>query len=198
MHELVVLYAVALPVGHRVEVRWYSQVASRLFGGTSETAREHEPVIVDLRRNFVFQRILPPGDHGVVIGVEGQSQTRDVTIPKRDVFATGIVDVGDRATARVTLAAPQLHRDADDIVPLGREEGGGNGAVDATGHRDEHPRTRRECHRGKLRRRVTAATTAAAARSTSVAVVVWPSVSRNEPWAVDRSTPIAARTWEGC
>ncbi len=48
MHELVVLYAVALPVGHRVEVRWYSQVASRLFGGTSETAREHEPVIVDL------------------------------------------------------------------------------------------------------------------------------------------------------
>lgn len=52
-----------------------------------------EPVIVDLRRNFVFQRILPPGDHGVVIGVEGQSQTRDVTIPKRDVFATGIVDV---------------------------------------------------------------------------------------------------------
>ena len=53
--------------------------------------------------------------------------------------ATGIVDVGDRATARVALAAPQLHRDADDIVPLGREEGGGNGAVDATGHGDEHP-----------------------------------------------------------
>lgn len=48
MHELVVVYAVALPVGHRVEVRWYSQVSGRLFGGTTETPREHEPVIVDL------------------------------------------------------------------------------------------------------------------------------------------------------
>ena len=48
MEELVVLYAVPIPVGHRVEVRWYAQVSSRLFGGTAETPREHEPQIVDL------------------------------------------------------------------------------------------------------------------------------------------------------
>jgi hypothetical protein len=52
-----------------------------------------EPVILDVRRGFIVQRILPPGDHGVQIDVGGQSQTRDVTIPKREVFATGIVDI---------------------------------------------------------------------------------------------------------
>lgn len=52
-----------------------------------------EPVILDVRRGFVVQRILPPGDHGVQIGVEGQTQTRDVTIPRREVFATGIVEI---------------------------------------------------------------------------------------------------------
>ncbi|OYX25819.1 MAG: hypothetical protein B7Z10_05095 [Rhodobacterales bacterium 32-66-7] len=52
-----------------------------------------EPVILDVRRGFIVQRILPPGDHGVVIGVDGQSQTRDVTIPRREVFATGLVDL---------------------------------------------------------------------------------------------------------
>lgn len=52
-----------------------------------------EPVLLDVRRGFVVQRILPPGDHGVQIAVGGQSQVRDVTIPRREVFATGIVDI---------------------------------------------------------------------------------------------------------
>ncbi len=52
-----------------------------------------EEVILDVRRGFVVQRILPPGTHGVQIGVGAQSQTRDVTIPAKEMFATGIVDV---------------------------------------------------------------------------------------------------------
>src|SRR5262245_29851142 len=48
MQNVLVLYAVPIPVGHRVEVRWYTQVSSKLFGGKQETAREFEPVIVDL------------------------------------------------------------------------------------------------------------------------------------------------------
>lgn len=52
-----------------------------------------EEVILDVRRGFVIQRILPPGDHGVQINVGSRSETRDVTIPAREVFATGIVDV---------------------------------------------------------------------------------------------------------
>ncbi len=52
-----------------------------------------EEVRPDLRRGFVMQRILPPGDHGVQIGVGSQSLTRPVTIPTKEVFATGIADV---------------------------------------------------------------------------------------------------------
>ncbi len=52
-----------------------------------------EEVILDMRRGFVIQRILPPGDHGVQIGVGSRSETRNVTIPKREVFATGIIDL---------------------------------------------------------------------------------------------------------
>ncbi|EEW26087.1 TonB-dependent receptor [Rhodobacter ferrooxidans] len=52
-----------------------------------------EPVIQDLHRGFIVQRILPPGEHGVQIGVGSTSEVRNVTIPAREVFATGIVDL---------------------------------------------------------------------------------------------------------
>ena len=52
-----------------------------------------EAVIPDLRRNFVVQRILPPGAHDVTIAMDGEEQRRQVTVPSRDIFATGIVDV---------------------------------------------------------------------------------------------------------
>lgn len=52
-----------------------------------------EEVILDPRRGFVVQRILPPGTHGVKIGVGRQTETRKVTIAQRELFATGIVDL---------------------------------------------------------------------------------------------------------
>lgn len=57
-----------------------------------------ERVPVDAGGSFVVQRILPPGDHGVSVGVTptwGAPQTirRDVTIPASEWFATGIADV---------------------------------------------------------------------------------------------------------
>ncbi len=52
-----------------------------------------EEVVQDLNRDFVVQRILPPGDHGVQIGVGSQSLTRPVTIPTKEVFATGIAEL---------------------------------------------------------------------------------------------------------
>lgn len=52
-----------------------------------------EEVIRDMRRGFVMQRIMPPGIHGVEIGIGGQSRIRDVTIPAKEMFATGIADV---------------------------------------------------------------------------------------------------------
>lgn len=54
MRDVVVLYAAPIPVGHRVEIRWYVQVSSRLFGGDKETPRDAEPVIVDLDTGIEF------------------------------------------------------------------------------------------------------------------------------------------------
>ncbi|WP_142079303.1 hypothetical protein [Roseinatronobacter monicus] len=52
-----------------------------------------EPVVPDIRRNFVIQRILPPGTHDVTINAGNESQAQSVTIPHRDIFATGIADI---------------------------------------------------------------------------------------------------------
>lgn len=52
-----------------------------------------EPIVPDIRRNFVIQRILPPGTHNVTINAGTQSQAQSVTIPHRDVFATGIAEI---------------------------------------------------------------------------------------------------------
>lgn len=52
-----------------------------------------EPIVPGVRRNFVIQRILPPGTHNVTISSGQENQTQTVTIPQRDFFATGIAEV---------------------------------------------------------------------------------------------------------
>ncbi|MDP2079347.1 MAG: hypothetical protein U1A24_10785 [Cypionkella sp.] len=52
-----------------------------------------EPIVPGIQRNFVIQRILPPGTHEVTINAGRQSQAQSVTIPHRDIFATGIAEV---------------------------------------------------------------------------------------------------------
>ena len=52
-----------------------------------------EPIVPDIRRHFVIQRILPPGTHDVTINAGDQSQAQSVTIPHRDIFATGIAEI---------------------------------------------------------------------------------------------------------
>ncbi|WP_283180048.1 hypothetical protein [Gemmobacter sp. 24YEA27] len=56
-----------------------------------------EKIPVDPAGNFVVQRILPPGTHGVAIAIDGRRMDRSVTIEKSEWFATGIIDltVGD-------------------------------------------------------------------------------------------------------
>jgi hypothetical protein len=48
MHHIIVVYAAPIPVGHRVDIRWYTRTSTGLLGGKSEKMREHEPVITDL------------------------------------------------------------------------------------------------------------------------------------------------------
>ena len=45
--QVVVVYAVPIPVGHRVTVRWYRHDATGLFGGKKTKQRDFEPVIID-------------------------------------------------------------------------------------------------------------------------------------------------------
>ncbi|TVS14728.1 MAG: hypothetical protein EA417_14665 [Gammaproteobacteria bacterium] len=52
-----------------------------------------EPIVPGVGRNFVIQRILPPGTHDVMIAAGQQSQSQSVTIPRRDFFVTGIADI---------------------------------------------------------------------------------------------------------
>jgi len=54
MEDILVLYAVPIPVGHRVEIRWYTQVSDSLFGKPKKTERDFEPVIVDLETGIEF------------------------------------------------------------------------------------------------------------------------------------------------
>jgi hypothetical protein len=48
MHEVVVIYAAAIPVGHRVEVRWLAMQHKGLLGGAKLEERPWEPVVIDL------------------------------------------------------------------------------------------------------------------------------------------------------
>lgn len=57
-----------------------------------------ETVTPDIRRAFVIQRILPPGDHDVKLSVESgyagkRDMVRQIDIPKSEWFYTGIADL---------------------------------------------------------------------------------------------------------
>ncbi len=64
-----------------------------------------ETVQADADGSFVVQRILPPGDHGVDVKVNGWQQrvdvVRDITIPASEWFYVGVVDI----TVGKTLSA---------------------------------------------------------------------------------------------
>ncbi len=52
--------------------------------------------------------------------------------------AARVVDVAHRAATAIAVAAPQLHRDADDLVPGFEEQRGRDRRVDAARHGDHH------------------------------------------------------------
>ena len=84
--------------------------------------------------------------------------------------AAGVVDVADRAAARVAVAAPQLHRDPDDLAAGVEQEGGRDRRVDAAAHGDEHGRAGHVVTSAAQRRSLaTAVGITSRARSTSAA-----------------------------
>ncbi|WEF25173.1 hypothetical protein [Paracoccus sp. S3-43] len=77
-----------------------------------------EPAIPDDGGRFVLQRILPPGEHDRRIAMGDQAQTRHVTVPQRELFATGI--------AEITLGRDQV---GDEIWRHGRVAGFAQGVL---------------------------------------------------------------------
>lgn len=61
MEEVVVVYQAPVPVGHRVEIRWYQQTKEGLFGGKKTKERPFEPVIKDLDTGIEYLTDFLPG-----------------------------------------------------------------------------------------------------------------------------------------
>jgi hypothetical protein len=80
-----------------------------------------EEVIPDPSRRFVIQRILPPGDHEVDAIVDGRRETRVVTVPTREIFATGIADftLGYDLQSRESYRLGRISGFADGVLANG-------------------------------------------------------------------------------
>ena len=75
------------------------------------------------------------GRHHVALELLGVVE--DVVIDAEHLGdAARVVDVGDRAAARVRHAAPEFQRGADDLVTLLEQQAGGDRRIDAATHRD--------------------------------------------------------------
>jgi hypothetical protein len=65
-------------------------------------------------------------------------EVEDVVIDAEAIgHPPGVVDVGNRAAARIRSTAPELHGGSDDVMALLAQHSGGNGGVDSTGEGDE-------------------------------------------------------------
>ena len=69
-------------------------VSGQNVGSGREVNALGERLRADDAGSFVIQRILPTGDHLVDVDVVGQDRlSRDITIPKTDLFYAGLIDV---------------------------------------------------------------------------------------------------------
>ena len=164
--------------------------------GTVEKPAELEvPVALDAGIRRPPERVrLDVGRDDSLLELLGEVE--DVVVdpePGRD--SAGVVDVADRAAARVTCPAPELHRGADDLVALFEQERGRDRGVDATRKPNQHPHRAslaeppggvgaadtlrsRPAQAAQARSRSTAFGKATRAASMSAPVVAWPRESR--------------------
>src|SRR5581483_8973779 len=165
-------------------------VEAELAGPVQEPVELEVPVALDARVGGASFRV---GGHVRIdnMTVEVVGEVEHVVGHTELLSDTpSVLDVGDRAAARVAGAAPELHRGPDDVVALLQQQGGGHRRVDAARHGGEHAHQR-------PRRRATASGTTLRARSTSSSVVVGPSDSRTLLSASAASMPMAVSTCDG-
>jgi len=54
MHQIVCAFAAPIPLGHRVECRWFSQQIEKLFGGSEAHTFQFEPLVIDLQTGIEY------------------------------------------------------------------------------------------------------------------------------------------------
>lgn len=59
MHQIVCAFAAPIPLGHRVECRWFTKQVSSMFGGSSQHPYPHEPLVIDLQTGIEYGTQLP-------------------------------------------------------------------------------------------------------------------------------------------
>ncbi len=109
-----------------------------------------EPVPVDAGGRFVTSRILPAGDHVVIVDVNGRRIVRDVTIPASEWFYVGIADLtfGRRFEDELAEADP----DFEEFYAEGRPRPIPATAISRTSSAGSTTRTRARCSSGSIPR----------------------------------------------
>ena len=105
--------------------------------------------------------------------VEAVTEVEDVVVNAKLLrHPTGIVDIRHRAAPGIAAAAPQLHGDANYVVPLLEKQRSGNRRVDTAAHGKQHPHDAPRTVMPRSRMRCTAAGSTSSARSISASVEV--------------------------
>ena len=148
-------------------------VEAELLGPTQQAIELEVPVALDARigRHAVGVGAHVRGDDVTVeVLAEVEHEMVDVELLRHPA---GVVDIADAAAPGVALAAPELHRHADDIVPLLLQQRARDRRVDTAAHRQQNLHRARSGHPTNRRRScVTLSATTSTARSTSASVVV--------------------------
>ncbi len=115
-----------------------NRVEAEQIGALGQASELHRPIALDtrIRRDATSVRIDVRGND-VLVEVVAEVEN-EVIDPELLGDSAGIVDIGDRATTGVAVAAPQLHRDADDLVALPLQQHRRDRRVDAATHRAHH------------------------------------------------------------
>ncbi len=114
-------------------------VEAEPVGPVQQPIELHGAVALNARIRRPPRRVLPHiGRHDVAVELLGQVE--DV-VGDAELLGhpAGVLDVGDRAAARIGRPAPQLERGADHLVALLHQERRRHGGVDASRHGYEHP-----------------------------------------------------------
>jgi hypothetical protein len=108
MHSIVLLYAAPVPVGHRVEIRWYQLNSRGLLGGQNKATQNHEPVLRDLDTGIEYATDFVLGVSGgkmprqpVAVGMQPRANAEVCAAVTGQVVACRIVTVHGFATEGV-------------------------------------------------------------------------------------------------